>query len=83
MMLATRPDLVRMEAAEAGNPAPFDTIAPAMMRDGIDSVSRNGVLGDQRPASAERGELYLDALAGYLAADLERARRRAGKARAS
>ena len=54
-----------------------------MMRDGIDSVSRNGVLGDQRPANADRGELYLDALAGYLAADLERARRRAEKARAS
>ena len=83
MMLATRPGLVHMKAAEAGNPAPFDTIAPAMMRDGIDSVSRNGVLGDQRPANADRGELYLDALAGYLAADLERARRRAEEARAS
>ena len=83
MMLATHPDLVRMEAAEAGNPAPFDAIAPAMMRDGIDCVSRNGVLGDQRAANAERGELYVDALSGYLAADLERARQRAEKARAS
>ena len=83
MMLATRPDLVCMKAAEAGNPAPFDAIAPAMLRDGIGSVSKNGVLGDQRAANADRGELYLDALAGYLAADLERARRRAGKARAS
>ncbi len=83
MMLAARPELVRMEAAEAGNSAPFETIASAMMRDGIDSVSRNGVLGDQRPASAERGEFYLDALAVYLAKDLEQARRRAQKARAS
>ena len=54
-----------------------------MMRDGIDSVSRNGVLGDPRPATAERGELYLNTLAAYLAADLEHARRRAEKARAS
>jgi creatinine amidohydrolase len=83
MMLATRPDLVCMDAAEAGNSARFDTIAPAMLRDGIGSVSKNGVLGDQRAASAERGELYLDALAEYLAADLKRARRRAEKARAS
>jgi creatinine amidohydrolase len=83
MMLAARPGLVRMKAAEAGNSAPFDAIAPAMLRDRIGSVSKNGVLGDQRAASAERGELYLDALAKYLAADLERARRRAKKAKAS
>jgi creatinine amidohydrolase/Fe(II)-dependent formamide hydrolase-like protein len=83
MMLAARPDLVRMQSAEAGNSAPFETIASAMMRDGIDSVSKNGVLGDQRPANAKRGEFYLDTLAAYLVADLEQARRRAEKARAS
>jgi creatinine amidohydrolase/Fe(II)-dependent formamide hydrolase-like protein len=37
-------------------------------------VSANGVLGDQRPADAERGKLYLDHLARYLAADLDRIR---------
>jgi len=83
MMLAARPDLVRMEAAEAGNSEPFETIAAAILRDGIGSISRNGVLGDQRQASAERGKSYLDGLAAYLAADLGRASRRAGKATAS
>jgi len=73
MMLAARPELVHMHAAEAGNPAPFDAIATMLMRDGIDAVSVNGVLGDQRGADAERGEFYLDQLASYLAGDLKRA----------
>jgi creatinine amidohydrolase len=74
MMLAMRPELVRMNAAEAGNPAPFDKIEDKMMSEGIESVSSNGVLGDQRAGDAERGRFYLDRLAEYLAADVRRAR---------
>jgi creatinine amidohydrolase len=74
MMLAMRPELVRMNAAEAGNPAPFDKIEDKMMSEGIESVSSNGVLGDQRAGDAERGNFYLDRLAEYLAADVRRAR---------
>ncbi len=74
MMLAARPELVQMEAAEQGNQAPFELIQETMMKDGIDAVSANGVLGDQRAGNADRGRLYLDALAQYLAADLVRAR---------
>lgn len=76
MMLAARPGLVYMEAAEAGNSAPFERIVETMMRDGIGAVSANGVLGDQRAGDAERGEFYLEKLAEYLAADLERVRQR-------
>ena len=76
MMLAARPELVQMEAAEQGNAAPFESIEETMMNAGIDAVSANGVLGDQRPGNAERGRFYLDTLARYLAADLERARTR-------
>jgi creatinine amidohydrolase/Fe(II)-dependent formamide hydrolase-like protein len=76
MMLAAMPELVRMEAAEQGNLADFDSIQETMMSAGIDAVSANGVLGDQRPATAERGQFYLDVLARYLAADLLRARTR-------
>ena len=72
MMLAMRPELVRMEKAEAGNPAPFDTIGDAMMREGMEAVSPNGVLGDQRGADAERGNFYLDTLADYLAAEVRK-----------
>jgi creatinine amidohydrolase/Fe(II)-dependent formamide hydrolase-like protein len=76
MMLAARPELVRMEAAEQGNGAPFASIQETMMSAGIHVVSANGVLGDQRPGDADRGQFYLDTLARYLAADLVRARTR-------
>lgn len=79
MMLAARPDLVRMEAAEAGNPSSLEAIAETMLRLGIGAVSTNGVLGDQRGADAKRGEFYLERLAEYLAEDLERARERTPK----
>ncbi len=79
MMLAARPELVRMEAAEEGSAAPFETIVETMMRDGISAVSANGVLGDQRPADAAGGESYLETLAEYLAADLVGARKRTGE----
>lgn len=72
MMLAARPELVQMEAAEEGNLEPFESIQKTMMSIGIDAVSANGVLGDQRPGNAERGEFYLDTLARYLAADVVR-----------
>jgi creatinine amidohydrolase len=75
MMLAARPELVRMEKAEKGNTAPFSTVVDKMMSEGIQAVSPNGVLGDQRAAKSDRGQFYLDKLAEYLAADLEKERR--------
>lgn len=72
MTLAARPELVHMDAAEEGNLEPFELIEGTMMDVGIDAVSANGVLGDQRPADAERGHFYLDTLARYLAADVFR-----------
>jgi creatinine amidohydrolase len=81
MMLAARPELVRMEAAKEGNLEPFESIQETMMSAGIDAVSANGVLGDQRPANAERGEFYLNTLAKYLAADVVRVRARLGEGR--
>jgi creatinine amidohydrolase len=83
MMLAAQPALVRMEAAEPGNVAPFETIVETMMNVGIDAVSANGVLGDQRPANAERGQFYLDTLARYLAADLGTIRTRIDEGRSA
>lgn len=74
MLLATRPELVMAEAAEAGNPRPLEMLLDPMMCQGIGSVSPNGVLGDQRHGDAQRGHVYLDALADYLASDVERYR---------
>ena len=61
-----------MNAAEKGCEAPFDSIAADMFASGIQSVSANGVLGDQRPADAARGAYYLDKLAEYLVHDLKK-----------
>jgi creatinine amidohydrolase len=72
MMLAARPGLVRLDRAEAGDPRPLEAILDLMIREGIQAVSANGVLGDQRAGDAARGLRYLDALADYLAADVRR-----------
>jgi creatinine amidohydrolase len=72
MMLAARPELVQMNAAEKGCEAPFDSIAADMFALGIQSVSANGVLGDQRPADAARGAYYLEKLAEYLVQDIQK-----------
>jgi creatinine amidohydrolase/Fe(II)-dependent formamide hydrolase-like protein len=80
MMLAIDPSLVEMSAAAEGNVLPFEQLAGRMMAEGIAAVSPNGVLGDQRPADADRGHRYLDRLAAWLAEDLRRARREAGLA---
>ncbi len=66
MLAAIRPDLLRRNDLAEGDPRPLAEIGEAMMRDGIHTVSPNGVLGDQRPADAERGDRYLDVLAAYL-----------------
>lgn len=72
IMLAARPELVRMDEAEAGNPAPLETVLEQMMTQGIHTVSANGVLGDQRGADGDRGSFYLDVLGDFLAKDLQR-----------
>ena len=73
IMLALHPELVRMDDAEAGFVDVFDTAtADRLFRDGTASLAANGVLGDPRPATAERGERHLtawvDTLVGYFSA---------------
>jgi len=75
MMLSTRPDLVRMDVAEKGCETPFGSIAETIFTCGIQTIAPNGVLGDQRQAHPERGARYLNRLAAYLVADLEKEKR--------
>jgi creatinine amidohydrolase len=71
-VLSVRPDLVRMDRAEAGYVGAFDDAAIAtVLRDGMTALTANGILGDARPATAPRGVRYLDALADLLANDLK------------
>ncbi|MGH3627642.1 MAG: mycofactocin biosynthesis peptidyl-dipeptidase MftE [Sciscionella sp.] len=66
-MLALRPASVRSEALQAGNTADLRELLPAVRAGGIAAVSPNGVLGDPREASAERGARLLEAWAAELA----------------
>lgn len=72
ILAALRPDLLRRDHLAAGDPRPLNDIASTMMSEGIQAVSPNGVLGDQRPADAARGQRYLAVLAAWLAEDFTR-----------
>lgn len=63
ILLALRPDLVHMSDAVAGRTEPIDEAAiEQLMTQGMRGMSEHGVLGDARPATAERGQRYLDGL---------------------
>jgi creatinine amidohydrolase len=70
MIAAIRPDLIKQENLAEGDPRLLNEILEPMMRDGIHTISKNGVLGDQRFADAERGHRYLDCLADWLVKDI-------------
>ena len=68
ILLALHPDLVRPDLAEAGYQGELSREAfDRMIRDGFDTVSPNGILGDARGATAALGEALIDALAGFIA----------------
>src|SRR5690606_22106446 len=69
LVLAMRPELVDMSAAVAGFDGRLDDATAAhLFEHGTIALSEVGVLGDARPATAERGQRYLDALVDLLAA---------------
>ncbi len=67
MVLAARPDLVRMDKAEIGFMGDAYGAGEKMNQEGTQSVTPNGVFGDPRAATAEAGREYLNALATVLA----------------
>ncbi|MDQ7906260.1 creatininase family protein [Phytohabitans sp. ZYX-F-186] len=66
IMLYLRPDLVRMDLAEAGHMRPFDI--DELFASGLKPLTANGILGDPRGATAELGEAIVAALEEYLVA---------------
>lgn len=62
LMLHLRPESVRLDLAEAGNTAPLSALLPHLRAGGVAAVSRNGVLGDPRAASAAEGSRLLEAM---------------------
>jgi creatinine amidohydrolase len=68
MVLAARGELVQMEHAEEGFVGDFDQEAANLIfAQGMPALTSNGILGDARPATAERGVRYRDKLADLLA----------------
>lgn len=62
IMLHLAPELVRMERAKAGAIEPIRLLLDQLQRNGVSSVSPNGVLGDPQGANAEEGRLLFDDL---------------------
>ncbi len=69
-VMALRPDLVYPERAEVGFMGGVDAALAVIFRDGLQSITANGIIGDARGISAELGERCLDGatslLAGYF-----------------
>jgi creatinine amidohydrolase len=71
MMLALVPRLVRMDRAEVGVTAPLADLIDEIRAGGVQSVSRNGVLGDPLRASASHGRTMLTRLSIDLVAAVD------------
>ena len=82
LMLHLAPELVRLDAAVAGNADPLDELLPKMMEVGLREVSANGVLGDPTGATASEGEQLLTSLVDDAVAQIGAgwSHRRAGPA---
>ena len=73
IMLALEPDLVRTDKLESGYLGPVgEAEARTVFEKGMTALTANGVLGDPRTATADKGEVYLERLAGMLAAAVAR-----------
>jgi len=71
LMLHLAPELVVMEAAEAGNTDALEELLPRMMESGVREVSANGVLGDPTGATPEEGAALLAALVDDAIAQID------------
>jgi creatinine amidohydrolase len=72
ILLALAPALVRADRAAPGATAPLAELLPALRAGGMAAVSPNGVLGDPAGASADEGEVLLEAMSAALRVALTR-----------
>lgn len=59
LLLHLAPEVVRLDAAEAGCTEPLDVVLDRLRRHGLAHVTPNGVLGDPTGASADEGRRLL------------------------
>jgi creatinine amidohydrolase len=62
MLLAIHPDLVHMDRARAGYVGDPQAAIASLFESGVESLSETGAIGDPRPASAEHGRRYWEAV---------------------
>ncbi len=73
MMLALRPDLVRMERAEAGYVGDLMSGVQRFFNEGVHAIADNGVFGDPRRASAAAGLRYIERIVDVIVRTVEEA----------
>ncbi len=72
LMMALEPALVARDRMEPGYVGPLgERELKIVFEKGMPALTENGVLGDPRKASAEKGEVYLEKLAEFLVAKLD------------
>ena len=69
-MLALAPELVR-DQRPVGATQPIDELLPRLREDGVAAVSRNGVLGDARTATAGDGQALIERFVAEIGALLD------------
>jgi creatinine amidohydrolase len=75
LMMALEPSLVAQDRLAPGYIGPMgEKEVLVVLEEGMPTLTENGVIGDPRKASAEKGEVYLERLADFLVAET-RARR--------
>ena len=71
LLLHLDPDAVSLDLAEPGERRPVGELMERLRVDGVRSVSRNGVLGDPRGATAAEGRRLLEALIAECGAAID------------
>jgi len=70
LLMAARPDLVRLDRGEAGYTGDLDAALGAIFGEGVHAVAANGVIGDPTAASPEHGERYWDRVVEIVLASI-------------
>jgi creatinine amidohydrolase len=70
LLLHLCPDRVHLDRVEVGNTSAIGDLLPALVAQGVRSVSPNGVLGDPRDATAGEGARVLEEMVTWIRARL-------------
>jgi creatinine amidohydrolase len=72
MMLALRPQAVKLDRAQAGYTGGIENGLQTFLEEGVDALTETGVFGDPARASAEHGRRYVERLVDLAVETVER-----------